>query len=150
MSVGEVQLELLKIAKKKHIHCFKAGNEMLGSCQFLRGERRATTLQRNANESAKSEKGDQGHQHKGAPVDVDEMQPLKPAEMWIHELGRLKVDQECLLSPSGCPTKSIINPIVPEFPWNPLRPQSHYGDGTVIFYWSHYMLRNGKINVALT
>ena len=31
--------------------------------------------------------------NRGAQIDVDEM---KPAEMWIHELGLLKVDQECL------------------------------------------------------
>ena len=37
--------------------------------------------------------------NKGAPIDVDEMQPLKLAEMWIPELV-LKVDQKCLLSPS--------------------------------------------------
>ena len=47
--------------------------------------------------------------NKGAPIDVDEMQPLKPAEMWIRELGLFKVDQECLLSRSGWLTDSIIN-----------------------------------------
>ena len=45
--------------------------------------------------------------NKGAPIDVDEMKPPKPAEMWIPELGLLKVDQECLMSPSGWLTDSI-------------------------------------------
>ena len=47
--------------------------------------------------------------NKGAPMDVNKMQPLKPAQMWIRVLGLLKVDQECLLTPSGWLTDSIIN-----------------------------------------
>ena len=34
--------------------------------------------------------------NKGAPINVNKMLALKPAEMWIPELGLLKVDQECL------------------------------------------------------
>ena len=34
--------------------------------------------------------------NKGAPIDVNKMQTLKPVEMWIPELGLLKVDEECL------------------------------------------------------